>query len=87
MRRVDLLAVRKDEREESEDDISEFNDADESAQFARAQRVMARSRRVAIAPRRPPARRNEVEDAVKEGLWEYVDSGPDARDGGYWTSQ
>ena len=66
-RRVDLLAERKNEREESED-ISELNDEGESAQFARAQRVMARSKRVAIAPRRPPARRNEFEDAVKDGL-------------------
>ena len=66
-RRVNLFAVRKDEREESED-TSEFNDEDESAQFARAQRVMAHSKRVAIAPRRPPARRNEFEEAVKDGL-------------------
>ena len=65
---VDLLDVRKDEREDSED-VSEFKDEDESAQFVRAQRVMARSKRVAMAPRRPPARRNEeFEDAVKDGF-------------------
>ena len=75
-RRVNLFSVRKDERDES-DDISEFNDEVESAQFARAQRAMARSKRVAIAPRRPPARRNEVEEAVKDGLREETDSGPD----------
>lgn len=72
MRRDDLLAVRKDDREESEEPL-EVMEEEESAQFLRAQRVIARSKRVARAPRRPPARRKEPEDAVEN--WDAADPG------------
>ena len=62
--RDDLLVVRKDEREESVEPLEVIED-DESAQFPRAQRVIARSRRVVRAPRRPPGRREEPDEVVK----------------------
>jgi hypothetical protein len=71
--RDDLLAVRKDEREESEESL-EVMEEDESAQFLRAQRVIARSKRVARAPRRPPGRRKEPDDAAEIDLMDVTDS-------------
>lgn len=62
--RDDLLVVRKDEREESEEPF-EFMEDDESAQFLRAQQVIARSKRVARASRHPPGRREEADDVVE----------------------
>jgi hypothetical protein len=62
--RDDLLVVRKDEREESEEPL-EVIEEDESAQFLRAQRVIARSKRVVRAPRRPPGRREEPDDVAE----------------------
>jgi hypothetical protein len=52
LRRDDLLAVWKDEREEPEEPL-EVTEEGESAQFLRARRVIARSKRAARAPRRP----------------------------------
>lgn len=72
MRRDDLLAVRKDEREDSEE-LLEVMEEDESAQFLRAHRVIARSKPVARAPRRPPARRKEPEDAVENDFRDVAD--------------
>jgi DNA-binding phage protein len=69
---LDLLRVRKDEWEVSED-VLEVMEDDESAQFLRAQRVIARSKRVARVPKRPPARRTELEDAVKAGVEDTAD--------------
>jgi len=67
----DLLAVRKDEWEVSEEEL-EFVE-DESAQLLRAQRVIARSKRVARAPKRPPARLVESEDTEENDFWEVAD--------------
>jgi len=64
------LVVRKDEREESEVAL-EVMEEDESAQLLRAQRVIARSKRVARAPRRPPGRPEEELDDVAES--DFVD--------------
>jgi hypothetical protein len=62
--RDDLLVVRKDEREESEEPL-EVMEEDVSAQFLRAQRVIARSKRVVRAPRRPPGRREEPDEVAE----------------------
>lgn len=70
--RDDLVVVRKDEREESE----EVMDEDESAQFLRAQRVIARSKRVVRAPRRTPGRREEADVAVEIDFMDVADSDP-----------
>lgn len=70
--RDDLLVVRKDEREESEVP-PEVMEEDESAQLLRAQRVIARSKRVAIAPRRPPGRREEPDDVAEIDLRDVAD--------------
>src|SRR5579863_6473227 len=69
---LDLLDVRKDEREASEVSL-EVKDDDESAQFFRAQRVIARSKRVARVPRRPPGRRKEPEDMLGKDFREAAD--------------
>ncbi len=62
--RDDLVVVRKDQREVSEVAL-EIMEEDESAQFLRAQRAIACSKRVARAPSRPPGRREEPEDAIE----------------------
>jgi hypothetical protein len=76
--RDDLLVVRKDEREEFEEPL-EVMEEDESAQFLRAQRVIARSKRVVRAPRRPPGRREKPDDASEVDLMDVADS-----DSGDW---
>jgi hypothetical protein len=48
--------------------------ADESAQFLRAQRVIARSKRVVKAPRCPPGRREEPDVAVEIDFMDVADS-------------
>lgn len=70
--RYDLLVVRKDEREESEEPLELMED-DESAQFLRAQRVIARSKRVARASRRPPRRREEADDVAELDFMDATD--------------
>jgi hypothetical protein len=70
--RDDLLAVRKDEREESEEPL-EVMEEDESAQFLRAQRVIARSKRVVMAPRRPSGKREEPDDVAKTDFMDVAD--------------
>ena len=72
LRRDDLLAVRKDEREDSEE-LLEVMEEDESPQFLCAHRVIARSKCVARTPRRPPARRKEPEDAVENDFKDVAD--------------
>jgi hypothetical protein len=67
----DLLAVRKDERVESEEVLECVED--ESAQLLRAQRVIARSKRVARTPKRPPARLIRPEDTVENDFWDAAD--------------
>ena len=69
---LDLLRVRKDEWDVSEE-VLEIMEDDESARFVRAQRVIARSKRVARVPKRPPARRTELEDAVEDDVEETAD--------------
>lgn len=69
---LDLLRVRKDEWEVSEE-VLEVMEDDESAQFLRAQRVIARSRRVARVPIRPPARRTELDDAAEDDVEDAAD--------------
>jgi len=71
LRRVDLLAVRKDERDDDADDKL----MDEADQLALAHREIARSTMVASAPRRPPAMSEpddeelyDREDAADSGL-------------------
>ena len=71
--RDDLLVVRKDEREESEEPLEDMEE-DESAQFLRAQRVIARSKRVARAPRRTPGRREEADEVAETDFMDVADS-------------
>jgi hypothetical protein len=66
---LDLLRVRKDEWDVSEE-VLEVMEDDESAQFVRAQRVIARSKRVARVPK-APARRTE--DAVEGDVEDTAD--------------
>jgi len=69
---LDLLRVWKDEWGVSEE-VLEVMEDDELAQFLRAQRVIARSKRVARVPIRPPARRTELEDAVEDDVEDTTD--------------
>lgn len=73
--RDDLLVVRKDEREESKEPF-EVMEEDESAQFLRAQRVIARSKRVVRAPRRTPGGREEADVVVEIDFMDVADSDP-----------
>ncbi len=70
--RDDLLVVRKDEWEVSEVP-PDVMDEDESAQFLRAQREIARSKPVVRAPSRPSGRREEPEDAAEIDLRDVAD--------------
>ena len=69
LRRDGLFTVRKDEPEEPLEAMEE----DESPQFLRAHRVIACSSWVERAPRRPPARRKEPEDAVEDDFSDVAD--------------
>ncbi len=64
--------MRKDERKEFEVPL-EAMEEDESAQFLRAQRVIARSKRVARAPRRLPGRREGLADVSESDFVDVAD--------------
>lgn len=69
------MVVRKDEREVSEEPL-EVIEEDESAQFLRAQRVIARSKRVVRAPRGLSGRREEPDDVTEMDFMDVADSDP-----------